>query len=190
MVLNQVGGSSGKNLNAKDSFIVVTISEQYQWYPVYTNPRAEKTSQTLLAKKGIEVYLPLQKQLKTWSDRKKWVEEPLIKSYVFVKISVKQQPEVLMTNGICRFLYFSGKIASMPEKQIDQLKLLMANEAELEILDYSFKKGEEVYVKAGPLQGMKGELITFHSQKKLLLRFDHIGQSVIIQVPLAFVEPL
>ncbi len=164
--------------------------QQYKWYPVYTNPRAEKAATALLSKKGIEVYLPLQKQLKTWSDRKKWVEEPLIKSYIFVKISVKQQSEVLLTKGVCRFLYFSGKVASMPEKQIDQLKLLMATETELEIVDYQFEKGEEVYVKAGPLQGMKGELVSFHSQKKLLLKFDHIGQPVIVQVPLAFIEPI
>ena len=173
-----------------NTFISVALNEQYNWYPVYTNPRAEKASADLLSRKGIEVYLPLQKQLKTWSDRKKWVEEPLIKSYVFVKIVVKQQSEVLSTKGICRFLYFSGKVASMPERQIDQLKLLMAKETELEIVDHIFEKGEKVYIKAGPLQGMKGELVSFHSQKKLVLKFDHIGQSVIIQVPLAFIEPL
>jgi len=31
--------------------------------------------------------LPLHRQLKQWSDRKKWVEEPFIKSYLFVHIN-------------------------------------------------------------------------------------------------------
>src|ERR1700744_6665019 len=89
----------------------------YKWYPVYTNPRAEKKAYQALLNKGIETYLPLHRQLKQWSDRKKWVEEPLIKSYLFVKIAEQQQTEVLMTRGVSRFIYFSNKITSMPEKQ-------------------------------------------------------------------------
>lgn len=168
----------------------MTTLEKNLWYPVYTNPRAEKKAFSLLVNKGIETYLPLSRQLKQWSDRKKWVDEPLIKSYIFVKISARQQTEVLMTTGICRFLYFSGKIASMPDRQIEQLKLLMATETELEIIDYDLQKGEHVIIKAGPLQGLTGELIDFQSQTKLLLRIDHIGQSLLIQISKAFTEPL
>ncbi len=49
------------------------------WYLLYTNPRAEKKVALELQKKGFEVFLPLQRTLKVWSDRKKWVEEPLFK---------------------------------------------------------------------------------------------------------------
>lgn len=160
------------------------------WYPVYTYPQAEKKAWELLQKKGIETYLPLKRQLKQWSDRKKWVEEPLIKSYIFVKITARQQMEVLMTKGISRFLYFSGKVASMPEQQIIQLKLLLATAADLEVIDHELHPGERVYIKAGPLQGLHGELIEFKSQKRLIIRIDHIGQSLMVQIPMAFIEPI
>jgi len=166
------------------------MSVQEKWYPVYTNPRAEKRAHQQLLQKGVESYLPLQRQLKQWSDRKKWVEEPLIKSYLFVKINPRQQAEVLMTPGICRFLYFSGSIASMPERQIEDMKLLLAHEHELEVSDHEFKEGECVLVKAGPLKGLMGELVSFRSQKRLIVRLEHIGQSLLVQVPLAFIEPL
>src|SRR5476649_1703704 len=104
----------------------------YKWYPVYTHPRAEKKACQALLKKGIETYLPLQRQLKQWSDRKKWVEEPFIRSYLFVSITDQQQAEVLMTKVIARFIYFSNKIASMPDRQMDELKLLMASPYDLE----------------------------------------------------------
>lgn len=164
-------------------------AEQYHWYPVYTNPRAEKKAADFLTKKGIETYLPLQRQIKQWSDRKKWVEEPLIKSYIFVKISVTQQMEVLTTQGVCRFLYFSGKIASMPERQILQLQLLLATETELEVSERPFKTGEKVRVKAGPLMGLTGELVNHLSQKKMIIRLDHTGQVVLVQIPAVFLEP-
>ncbi len=163
---------------------------QFNWYPVYTNPRAEKKAAGLLAKKGIEIYLPLQKTLKQWSDRKKWVDEPLIKSYIFVYISAQQQMNVLVTPGISRFLYFSGKVATMPARQIEQLRLLLASESDMEITSYRMEKGQAVKVIGGPLQGLSGELVDYQSQKKVILRLDHTGHAVMVQIPTVFLEPL
>lgn len=61
------------------------MREQYHWYPVYTNPRAEKKTYEQLVRKSIEVYLPLKKTLKQWSDRKKWVQEPFNLFYLFFR---------------------------------------------------------------------------------------------------------
>jgi len=154
----------------------------YKWYPVYTNPRAEKKAHQALTDKGINAYLPLHRQLKQWSDRKKWVEEPFIKSYLFVNIIESEQAEVLMTKGISRFIYFSGKIASMPDRQIEDLKLLMASPYELEITEDNLQAGEKITIKAGPLKGMIGEIIAYQSQKKLILRLDNLGCSIIVNV--------
>src|SRR5476651_1326598 len=118
-----------------------------KWYPVCTHPRSEKKALQALLNKGIEAYLPMQRQLKQWSDRKKWVEEPFIKSYLFVHIREHEQTEVLMTKGIARFIYFSGKVASMPDKQIDQLKLLMASPFDLEITEEDLQPGEKIKIK-------------------------------------------
>ena len=57
-----------------------------KWFVIYTRSRFEKKIYQELLKINIESYLPLQKKLKQWSDRKKWVEEPLFRSYIFVKI--------------------------------------------------------------------------------------------------------
>lgn len=153
-----------------------------KWYPVYTNPRAEKKAHLALLNKGIETYLPLHRQLKQWSDRKKWVEEPFIKSYLFVHIKEHEQTEVLMTKGISRFIYFSGKIASMPDRQVEELKLLMASPYELEVTAEDLQPGEKVIIKAGPLKGIMGEIISYRSQKQLVLRLENLGYSIIVHV--------
>ena len=163
-------------------------TENYKWYPVYTNPRAEKKAHAALLDKGIMSYLPLQRQLKQWSDRKKWIEEPLIKSYLFVRIPERQQTEVLMTRGIARFIYFSNKITSMPEKQIEDLKLLMASPYELEITEEDLNPGEKIVIKAGPLKGLQGEVIAYRSQKSLILRLNNLGCSIIVNVAASLIE--
>ncbi|MEO3404329.1 UpxY family transcription antiterminator [Mucilaginibacter sp. CAU 1740] len=159
-----------------------------KWYPVYTNPRAEKKAYEALLTKGIDVYLPLHRQLKQWSDRKKWVEEPFIKSYLFVNITEHEQAEVLMTKGISRFLYFSGKPAIMPDRQIQELKLLMASPYELEITEEDLQPGEKIIIKAGALKGMTGEVVSRRSQKQLILRLESIGYSIIVHVATSLIE--
>lgn len=163
-------------------------TDTYKWYPVYTHPRAEKKAYQALINKGLETYLPLHRQLKQWSDRKKWVEEPFIKSYLFVNIRERDQTEVLMTKGIARFIYFSGKIASMPGRQIDELKLLMASPFELEITEEQLQPGEKIMIKAGPLKGLMGEIISYRSQKQLALRLENLGYSIIVHVAASLIN--
>ncbi|EDM37124.1 hypothetical protein PBAL39_04978 [Pedobacter sp. BAL39] len=158
-----------------------------KWYPVCTQSRAEKKAYSELTRKNITSYLPLQRQMKQWSDRKKWVEEPLIRSYLFVHISRQQQAEVLMTSGIARFIYFSGHIASMPEQQIEQLKLLTASPYELEITENNLLEGEKITIKAGPLQGMSGEVVAYRSQKKLLVRMTELNHAILVHIPASLI---
>ncbi|HVV54368.1 MAG TPA: UpxY family transcription antiterminator [Mucilaginibacter sp.] len=154
----------------------------YKWYPVYTHPKAEKKAGEALVSKGIETYLPLKRQLKQWSDRKKWVEEPFIKSYLFVRTTEHELADVLMTRGVARFIYFGGKIASMPDRQIDDLKLLMSSSVELEITEENLQPGEKIIIKAGPLKGMTGEIVSYRSQKLLALRLESLGYAIIIHI--------
>ena len=159
-----------------------------KWYPVYTHPRAEKKAYQALVNKGITTYLPLRKTLKQWSDRKKWVEEPFIKSYLFVQIKPAEQTEVMMTKGIARFIYFSGKIACMPDRQIDNLKLVLASALDVEITEEELQPGERVRIKAGPLKGMTGEIISYRSQKQLALRLESLGCTIIVHVAASIID--
>jgi len=163
-------------------------AEKLKWYPVCTYPKAEKIACQALTNKGFETFLPLQRQLKQWSDRKKWVEEPLIKSYLFLRIKENDRTEVLMTRGIARFIFFSGKVTSMPDRQIVDLKMLVASSADLEITEEKIAPGEKVIVRAGPLKGLTGEMISYRSQKQLALRLENLGYSIIVNVPASLIE--
>lgn len=159
-----------------------------KWYPLYTHARAEKKACEALQRKGIDAYLPLQRQIRQWSDRKKWVEEPLIKSYLFVNIFPHEQAAVLMTKGISRFIYFSGKISAMPDRQIQELKMLLSSAYELEITEENLMPGEHVVLKGGPLKGFRGEIIEYCSKKQFLIRLGELNQSIIVNVPVEMIE--
>lgn len=169
---------------------MLKIDETYRWYPVYTLPRAEKKTHELLVKRGITSYLPLFKTLKQWSDRKKWVEEVLFKSYLFVYISHKEYDTVVQSYGIVRFIHFSGKAAHIPDIQMETLKNYLSGDVAPEITFEKLGVGQKVKIIAGKLKGYEGELVSWRQQERLVLRLEALGQSLLLKISAADVEPM
>lgn len=157
------------------------------WYAAYTKPRNEKKVYSRLAERGIDVFLPLQKKIKQWSDRKKLVEEPLFRSYIFVRIGQKDYYSVLNTAGIVRYVTFGGKAAPIPDRQIEQVKQLLVQDVEIEPIDETLELGTMVEVKFGGLMGIVGELVDHAGKKKVIIRIDHVSHSLLVTLPTGYI---
>jgi transcription antitermination factor NusG len=161
-----------------------------KWYAIYTNPRAEKQVRDRLMEADVEVFLPLQKTFRIWSDRKKLIERPLLSSYVFVKVVPLEFPKVYQTSGIVRFVTFEGRPASIPQNQIDNLRLLINSDTEIEISSEKFEQGDNVEVIRGSLIGLTGELVTVGSHSRVIVRIDRLDQNLIVNIPMTFLRRL
>jgi len=161
---------------------------QKSWYALYTKPRNEKKAYESLSESRIEAYLPLIKTLKQWSDRKKWVEEPLFRSYIFVHIDKSEYFKVLNIYGIVRYITFEGKAVPIPENQIQAIKQYVGND--FESLDdiKDFNVGDKVEVIKGSLMGLQGRLISIKNKQKVKIEIEAISQSVYLSVPKSFLE--
>lgn len=167
--------------------MVAKIDGKICWYAAYTKPRNEKKVFERLTENGIETFLPLQKRLKQWSDRKKMVEEPLFRSYIFVRIGEKDYYNVLNTPGVVRYVTFGGRAAPIPERQIEQVKQLLVQDIEIELLAESIEPGTNVEIKFGGLKGIVGELVEHCGKKKVVIRIDHISHSMLVTLPTEYV---
>lgn len=163
---------------------------QCLWYPVYTKARAEKQVLVWLERHGIEAYLPLQKVLRQWSDRRKWVEIPLFSSYIFVHIDMRQYYTVLETPGVARFVWFEGKPVPVSDRQIQTIRLLLKGDIDLEAVEESFSPGDHITIDYGTLRGVEGELVDYRGKKKVLIRINEISHNLLITVPLAYIRKL
>jgi transcription antitermination factor NusG len=161
-----------------------------KWYAIYTRPRAEKQVFLRLIESGIETWLPMQKTIRQWSDRKKVVEKPLLSSYIFVKTKPKNFPVVYRTNGVVKFVSFEGQPVSIPQKQIDNLRLLINSNADIEVTSENFAKGDSVEVISGALIGLTGELIKIGSKNRFVVRIDRLDQNLILKIPRAFLKKI
>ncbi len=161
-----------------------------RWYAAYTNPRAEKRVYGRLLESGIETFLPLQKSKRKWSDRVKWVEKPLINSYIFVRVKPVQFPIVFRTPGIVRLITFEGRPVSIPEAQINNLRLLVDADAEIDVTSEKFEKGDNIEVIAGSLAGLKGELVKTGTKKRVIVRIDSLEHNILVTIPQTFLSKL
>jgi len=156
--------------------------KELKWRVIYTKSRQEKKVSNLLTERGIQNYLPTIKTLKQWSDRKKKVEEVLFKSYVFVNLDEREYYEALKVPGVVKYVSFGGKAATITERQVETIKSTINNEIEFEISADYFKKGDLIKIKRGPLKGANGELVSWSGKKKLLVRINEIGYSLIVHL--------
>jgi len=141
-----------------------------KWFALYTRPRWEKKVHKLLEEKGIECYCPLNKVHRKWSDRIKIVEEPLFKSYVFVKVTEDEKTPVRMTDGVVNFIYWLGKPAIIREKEIETIKRFLNDHHNVEVRSVDVKAGEKVVVQSGVLMGKEGTVKkVFHKKVEVLI---------------------
>jgi transcriptional antiterminator RfaH len=157
-------------------------AKEPKWRVIYTKSRQEKKVAEYLKEKNIRHYLPTIKTLKQWSDRKKKVEEVLFKSYVFVNLDERAYYEALKTPGAVKYVSFEGKAATISEKQIETIKKTLENSLEFEISTDYFQKGQQITIKKGPLKEATGEVVSWSGKKRLLVRINEIGYSLLVHL--------
>ena len=160
-----------------------------KWLAVYTRPRHEKTVEKEFQKKEFEVYLPMLKERRKWSDRKKWVEFPMFRSYVFVRTKINNTQIVLQTPGVVKVIKFGKEVAVVRNESIEAIKLMIEGGYNPEPLNY-FIKGDPVEVKDGPLKGLVGEVIQLDKNDRLVVRVDAIQHSISIHIDRGFLKPI
>ena len=160
-----------------------------KWIAVYTKPRHEKFVENELKKKGIDVYLPMLKERRKWSDRKKWVSFPLFRSYIFVKIEIKNALIILQTIGVVKLIKFNNKVAIVPEQSIHNIRLMIEGGYNPEPTDY-FIKGNPIEVKDGPLKGIVGEVINVDKKDRLVIRVEAFQHSISIKINRSYLSKL
>lgn len=157
----------------------IPFKQPYQWYAVYVKYKMEKKVCNELTRKEIEVYLPLKKERRQWSDRIKMIEEPLLWGYLFVRVSNKEYDDVLVTKGALRYVCFDGKAAPIPDRQIEDLKIFMqfANESVV-VTSERISRGDTVKVCKGPFRDILGEVVEIRGKQRLVLRLGSLGYCV------------
>ena len=167
------------------------MEPEKKWHAVYTKPRWEKKIDSVLIRKGIESWCPLQKIERQWSDRKKIIEDPLFKSYVFVRISNEEKTKVLMTDGVLNFVHYLGKPAVIKNEEVDTIKRYLAEkDASIFIISQEgFVEETKIKVNHGVFMGNEGTVLR-SGKKKVYVKLESLGQVMVVEFPAEFLSPI
>lgn len=154
------------------------------WYLIYTRPRHEKKVHSQLSEMKIDSFLPTKKTLRTWHDRKKYVDEPLFPSYVFVYLSDMQKYyEGMETEGALYYVRSGKEVARVSDSVIESIMLLTKQSQEVEVSGSRFEAGRRLVITQGPLTGLSCEAVEYNNKQRLLVRVDLLKRNLLITLP-------
>ena len=150
------------------------------WFAIKTRSRYEKKVAEEVDGKGVEVFRPLRKE--NWCDRQKLVTISLFPGYAFVRFSgsADLRLQVLRTAGFIGFVGVRGAAASVPKKQIEDLRVLLTEEVLFSLYPF-VEVGQRVRIRGGTLHGLEGVLLK-HDRDKVVISIASIQRSLAIQI--------
>jgi transcription antitermination factor NusG len=153
-----------------------------KWYAVYTKSRWEKKVDRLLQEQQVESYCPLNKVHRKWSDRIKVVQEPLFKSYVFVRITEADKTSIRMINGVVNFVYWLGKPAIIKDREIETIKRFLSEYEDVEVTAVALEPDTRVRIRDGVFMDKEG-IVTKVMRNKVQVMINSIGYVLTAIIP-------
>ncbi len=166
---------------------------QPAWFALYVQVNHEKEVAQRLLHKPVESYLPLLEQWSKRRDRRKKIQVPLFPGYIFVRAVMDNQAHVniVKTPGAVWILRNSEGPLSIPDFQIESLKVMLRTTQAVPASHPYLEEGDWVHVIRGPLEGCTGILIRQNPGKgKLVVSMDIIQKSVSVQLDIEDIEPI
>jgi transcriptional antiterminator RfaH len=152
------------------------------WFVLYTKARNEKLVAEKLRQRGMEVYCPLRISKRKWSDRYKMVEEPLFRSYCFVKLEEHERNQVFAVPGVVRYLFWLQKPAIVRDEEIQVIRRLLNDLDHSLIQVESVRPGDWLTITSGSFSDLSGEVL---AQNGKMVRVMLDALQVVISVDLS-----
>lgn len=144
-----------------------------KWFVIYTKPNFEIKVAEGINTIGLNAYCPVYTEIKQYSDRKKKVTKPLLKSYVLVQLSESDRIKVFSIPGALRYIFWLGKPAEVRPEEIEILKTNLTGSYD-QVSISKLVKGKQYTIPAGPFKGQTGKVLDI-LKNKLRLELPSLG---------------
>jgi transcription antitermination factor NusG len=159
------------------------------WYAVQTSYRCEQRVASDLTMKGFRIYLPLLREVRQWTDRRKIIDVPAFSGYLFVHCepSLRNRVRVLETSGIVRLLGGNHAPSQVPEDEIEAVRRTIDSGVACNTCD-ALTPGTLVRVTRGALTGVQGRLARIKNSLRLVITITAFAQAISAELGLDDVE--
>ena len=161
------------------------------WYAVQTSYRCEQRVAADLTMKGFRTYLPLLREVRQWTDRRKVIDMPAFSGYLFLHCapSLRNRVRVLETSGIVRLLGGNHAPSQVSEREIEDVRRAIDSGVPCGTCD-ALTPGTLVRVTRGALAGVQGRLARIKNSLRLIVTITAFAQAISAELGLDDVEPV
>jgi transcriptional antiterminator NusG len=158
-------------------------SASESWFALYVKPRHEKNVSTILRGKGLEEFVPLYSR-RTPS---RISDLPLFPGYVFCRFNADHRLPVLTVPGVFYVVGFAGAAVPVGIEEIAALQRVVRSGLPREPWP-ELPAGKKVLVSAGPLEGVKGIVVSYKNSSRLLISVDLLQRAVCVEVDRSWLQ--
>jgi transcription antitermination factor NusG len=147
-------------------------------------PKHEKKVHARLVNLAMNAFLPTRRTLKSWNGRKKYVDEPLFPSYVFVYLEDYQGYWTAMAvDGCLSYVRFGKELACVNEQVVDSIKLAVEHEGKLHVSNHVFAEGRRTVLPEGRWGHIPCELVEYNNTECVIVRVAPLPHNLLLEIP-------
>lgn len=155
------------------------MTNDKHWFIAYVKSCQERKTAELLSALGYEHYLPIQRELRQWSDRKKLVERLVLPRMIFVRCTPVERIKTLEEiSNIYRYMTNKGAYnpVVVPDAQMDAFRAMVEQSPrKVEIVMEPLAPGDHIKVVSGPLAGYDCEIVAVSGRRCYAVRLGALG---------------
>jgi transcription termination/antitermination protein NusG len=168
------------------------LGQRPSWFAVATRSRHEQSVARFLERHSVETYVPLKRTWSTRVDRRKQIDVPALPGYMFIRCHLSPDSRAAVKKapgGVC-LVAVSDRPCRIPDSQIESLRILLQSHQHVSVSS-EWTEGQPVRIRTGPIKGATGTLVRVkQDQHRLVVRIEHIGLALSVDVHEADVEPI
>ena len=154
---------------------------QKNWYIIYTKPKCEKKVASIFTKRKIENFFPLNCKHVTSFRKRRMLQEPLFKSYIFANMMETEISKIRTIDGVVNLVYWKGKPAIIQEEEIEVIREFITDHQDIKLEKTNVNLNDVARVIDGSKYSMDGNVLTVKNTT-VKVNLPSIGFTLIAKV--------
>lgn len=158
-----------------------------QWFAIRVKSNRERVTADALRGRDVEVCLPVYQEHRSSRNRARVVELPLFAGYVFGRFDVNRRLPVITAPGVVHIVSVGNVPQPVDSREMASIFALL--QTKIAAAPHPYATGCRVQLRAGPLRGVEGIVVTHSAATKLILSVTLLQRSIAVAVDPEWVQP-
>jgi transcription antitermination factor NusG len=161
----------------------------HPWYAIHAQSRFENIAATVLRDKGFEVFLPVYRAKRQWSDRVKQLNLPLFPGYLFCRFDAAELLPIVTTPGVLRIVGIGKNPVAVSDQEIEAVQAVV--DSGLMAMPWpDLSIGSPVLIEHGPLAGVEGIVLEVNKKYRLIVSVPLLQRAIAVEIEREWIRPL